>query len=62
MFNELLTLGHFLEQEGKLPPPGFYFYSKKEPIRWVIHINLEEQDKSEIRVANNDKLPRPDTH
>ena len=59
MFNELLSLGRSLEQEEKLPPAGFYFYSKKEPIRWVIHINLEEQDKSEIREANNDKLPRP---
>ncbi|MCL5422864.1 MAG: type I-C CRISPR-associated protein Cas8c/Csd1 [Nitrospirae bacterium] len=59
MFNELLSLGRSLEQGKKLPPAGFYFYSKKEPIRWVIHINLEEQDKSEIRVANNDKLPRP---
>jgi CRISPR-associated protein Csd1 len=36
MFRELVTLGRDLEQEGKLPPPGFYDYG--EPIRWIVHL------------------------
>lgn len=36
MFKELVALGRDMEQEGKLPPPGFYDYG--EPIRWVVHL------------------------
>ncbi len=57
MFNELLTLGLHLEKEDNLPPPGFYFYT--EPIKWVIHFNPKHPEKSKIRPADNNKLPRP---
>jgi CRISPR-associated protein Csd1 len=57
MFKELLELGQRLEQEGQLPPPGFYFY--KEPIKWVIHFYPDKPSRSTIRQAAIDKLPRP---
>jgi len=59
MFNELLNLGGRLAQEGKLPPPGFYYYSKKEPIKWVIHFDPDKPDKSAIRSAAITTIPRP---
>jgi len=36
VFKELVTLGEQLEEEGKLPPVGFYNY--KQPIRWIVHL------------------------
>jgi len=66
MFKELLNLGQRLEQEKKLPPPGFYHY--KEPIKWVIHFHyhFSPDDPTRltiqsvnIRSANIDNLPRP---
>ena len=59
MFNEILTLGNRLEQEGNLPAPGYYYYSDNEPIKWVIHFNPQTPEKSEIRETPIDKLPRP---
>jgi len=57
MFNELLDLGRCLVQEGKLPPPGFYYY--KEPITWVIHFDPDRPEQSIIRQATITNLPRP---
>lgn len=57
MFNELLVLGKRLETEGKLPPPGFYFY--KEPIKWVIHFDPDKPEQSSIRLTEINNLPRP---
>lgn len=57
MFNELLDLGRRLAQEGKLPPPGFYYY--KEPISWVIHVDPDRPEQSIIRQAEITSLPRP---
>lgn len=57
MFNELLVLGKRLEAEGKLPPPGFYFY--KEPIKWVIHFDPDKPEQSLIRLTEINNLPRP---
>lgn len=57
MFNELLVLGKRLEAEGKLPPPGFYFY--KEPIKWVIHFDPDKPEQSSIRLTEINNLPRP---
>lgn len=57
MFNELLVLGERLEAEGKLPPPGFYFY--KEPIKWVIHFDPDKPEQSSIRLTEINNLPRP---
>lgn len=59
MFKELCELGQRLEREGSLPPPGFYFYSDKEPIKWVIHFYPDEPSRSTIRSAPIPKLPRP---
>lgn len=59
MFKELRELGQRLEREGNLPPPGFYFYSDKEPIKWVIQFYPDEPARSTIRSASIDKLPRP---
>lgn len=39
MFSELVALGRQLESQGKLPPPGFYFYADNSPIRWVVHFS-----------------------
>ncbi|MEW6054737.1 MAG: type I-C CRISPR-associated protein Cas8c/Csd1 [Nitrospirota bacterium] len=36
MFKEIIELGKRLETEGKLPPPGFYYYG--QPIKWKIHL------------------------
>ncbi|AEB11037.1 type I-C CRISPR-associated protein Cas8c/Csd1 [Marinithermus hydrothermalis] len=36
MFKALVELGKALEQQGKLPPPGYYYY--KEPIRWRVRV------------------------
>ncbi|MBI3245533.1 MAG: type I-C CRISPR-associated protein Cas8c/Csd1 [Deltaproteobacteria bacterium] len=57
MFNELFDLGRRLAQEGKLPPPGFYYYT--EPIKWVIHFDPDKPDQSTIRQAEITHLPRP---
>lgn len=57
MFSELLVLGKRLEAEGKLPPPGFYFY--KEPIKWVIHFDPDKPEQSSIRLTEINNLPRP---
>jgi len=57
MFNELLELGKRLEQEGKLPSPGFYHY--KEPIKWVIHFDPDKPERSSIRQTEINNLPRP---
>ena len=57
MFSELLVLGKRLEAEGKLPPPGFYFY--KEPIKWVIHFDPDKPEQSSIRLTEINTLPRP---
>lgn len=53
MFRELVELGKRLEDEGKLPPPGFYVYA--EPIRWAVHYS---PGWAELREAN-EALPRP---
>lgn len=57
MFSELLVLGKRLEAEGKLPPPGFYFY--KEPIKWVVHFDPDKPEQSSIRLTAINNLPRP---
>lgn len=57
MFKELCELGQRLEQEGNLPPSGFYFY--KEPVKWVIHFYPDEPSRSTIRSASIPKLARP---
>lgn len=57
MFSELLVLGKHLETEGKLPPPGFYFY--KEPIKWVIHFDPDRPEQSSIRLTEINNLARP---
>jgi len=57
MFSELLVLGKRLEAEGKLPPPGFYFY--KEPIKWVIHFDPDKPEQSSIRLTEINNLARP---
>jgi len=36
MLRALVELGKNLEEEGRLPPPGFYYY--KEPIRWRVRM------------------------
>lgn len=59
MFKELCELGQRLERENDFPPPGFYFYSDKEPIKWVIHFCPDEPSRSTIRSDSIDKLPRP---
>ena len=57
MFNELLDLGGRLAREGKLPPPGFYYY--KEPIKWVIHFDPKKPAKTAIRSAGITNISRP---
>lgn len=59
MFNELLDLGRRLAKEGKLPPPGFYYYSDKDPIKWVIHFDPDKPKQSLIRQTAITNLPRP---
>ena len=36
MLRALVELGKRLEKDGRLPPPGFYYY--KEPIRWRVRL------------------------
>ena len=36
MLRALVELGKELETQGKLPPPGFYYY--KDPIRWRVRL------------------------
>lgn len=57
MFNEILGLGNRLEHEGKLPPPGFYFYG--EPIKWVVHFYHNGLKHSTIEQTEINNLPRP---
>jgi CRISPR-associated protein Csd1 len=57
MFNELLELGGRLALEGKLPSPGFYYYT--EPIKWVIHFDPDKPKDSTIRQAAIANIPRP---
>ena len=57
MFRELSELGQRLEQQGKLPPPGFYKYT--EPIKWAVHIWPDQPGKFDIRNTEVANMPRP---
>lgn len=56
MFKEIMAFGRQLEVEGKLPPPGFYYYS--EPIKWVVHLWSDDPNKFHIEAAEKAN-PRP---
>ncbi len=56
MFKEIIELGRRLEASDKLPPPGFYYYG--QPIKWVVHLWLEDSGK--IHFENSEIYkPRP---
>jgi len=57
MFKEIIELGKQLELEGRLPPPGFYYYS--EPIKWVIHLCFVNLDNFKIEAMEPKDVPRP---
>lgn len=56
MFKEIIELGRRLEASDKLPPPGFYYYG--QPIKWVVHLWLEDSGKIHLENSKIDK-PRP---
>lgn len=56
MFKEIVELGRRLEAEDRLPPPGFYNYG--QPIKWVVHLWLEDPDKLHLENSEINK-PRP---
>lgn len=56
MFKEIIELGRRLEASDILPPPGFYYYG--QPIKWVVHLWLEDSGKIHLDNSEIDK-PRP---
>lgn len=59
MFSEILELGNKLERQGLLPPVSYYYYDKKEPIRWVLHIWAQEPGKFDLSREDINNKPRP---
>lgn len=57
MFKEIIALGRQLESRGRLPPPGFYYYS--EPIKWVIHLCFSDPNNFMIEAMEPKDVPRP---
>lgn len=57
MFKEIIALGRRLEAEGRLPPPGFYYYS--EPIKWVIHLCFSNPNNFTIEAMEPKDVPLP---
>jgi CRISPR-associated protein Csd1 len=53
MFSELVRLGRELEQQGKLPPAGFYEYG--EPIKWYVALWPDRA----CLVGTEQSIPRP---
>jgi CRISPR-associated protein Csd1 len=53
MFSELVRLGRDLEQQGKLPPAGFYDYG--EPVKWYVAL---WPDRARL-VGTEQPIPRP---
>lgn len=57
MFREIMAFGRQLEAEGKLPPPGFYYYS--EHIKWVINLWSNKPNKLHIEEKEPRDASRP---
>ncbi len=57
MFKEIIHLGRQLESEGKLPSPGFYYYS--DPIKWIVHLWFSDFNKLYIEKKEPKDTPRP---
>lgn len=60
VFDSLVELGRQLEGDPGFPPPGFYYYGKSSPIRWIVHFWPDRVHIAEVEEASLDAdRPRP---